>query len=455
MSLARVRRSALLLPLALGIALSAPAHAGGYAAPADFKSKLVSQTSGQVASYYAYGPGPLWIDADGTLDPAADELVTLIQTAADDGLDPAALHADQLAAAVMAAKQQPTPEALAAAEAMLSRTFADYVAALRQESGANMKYEASTLQPRFNGAYFALNNAAKAPSLADYIRDMEWMHPLYGPLRWSLVNDPTVTPDARRVAIENLDRIRQIPAQPQGRHIIINAATAMLTMYDGDRLADSMRVVVGKPDPRKETPAYAGYIRTAFVNPYWNVPDDFVKSLIAKNVLEQGQAYLKRQGYEVLSGWGDDAQRLDPTKLDWRAVQRGEIFVHVRQKPGPRNSMGTIKYEFPNPYGIYLHDTPEKDLMDKDNRQLSAGCIRLEDAKKLGMWLLQTNDIDMSSDAPEQKLDLPQPVPVYVVYLTASANNGRLAIGDDPYARDRAAPAASTATSSSLALQNE
>ena len=215
-----------------------------------------------------------------------------------------------------------------------------------------------------------------------------------------------------------------------------------------------MRVVVGKPDPHKETPAYAGYIRTAFVNPYWNVPDDFVKSLIAKNVLEQGQSYLKRQGYEVLSGWGDDAHMLDPTKLDWRAVQRGEIFVHVRQKPGPRNSMGTIKYEFPNPYGIYLHDTPEKDLMDKDNRQLSAGCIRLEDAKKLGEWLLKTDNIDMSSDAPEQKLDLPQPVPVYVVYLTAHADNGRLAIGDDPYARDGTAPSSST-PASSLALQNE
>ena len=72
-------------------------------------------------------------------------------------------------------------------------------------------------------------------------------------------------------------------------------------------------------------------------------------------------------------------------------MQRGELAIHVRQKPGPRNSMGTVKYEFPNPYGIYLHDTPEKELMQKDDRQLSAGCIRLEDAKKLGEWLLKGN----------------------------------------------------------------
>jgi murein L,D-transpeptidase YcbB/YkuD len=433
------------------LALSQPAHASGYAASPDFKTQLVSQTTGQVASFYAYGPGPLWIGAGGTLDPAADELVKLIRTAADDGLDPAPLHAQQLAAAVAAAEQQPTPQNLAAAETALSTTFAAYVDALRQESGAHMKYEASTLQPRYNGAYFVLASAAKAPSLAEYIRNMPWMHPLYAPLRWALLDDATVTPDARQVAIKNLDRIRQIPAQPQGRHIIINTATAMLTMYDGDQVADSMRVVVGKPDPHKETPAYAGYIRTAFVNPYWNVPDDFVRSLIARNVLSEGMAYLKRQGYEVLSGWGEDARLLDPTKLDWHAVQRGELAVHVRQKPGPRNSMGTVKYEFPNPYGIYLHDTPEKDLLNKDDRQLSAGCIRLGDAKKLGEWLLN-GKLDMSSTAPEQKFDLPRPVPVYVVYLTAHADNGRVAIGDDPYGRDVVAPAKPP---SSLALQNE
>jgi murein L,D-transpeptidase YcbB/YkuD len=449
MSLARARRTAILLPLAMGLVLSQPAAATGYAASPEMKSQLVTQSTGQVASFYAYGPGPLWIDAGGALDPGADELVKLVQTAADDGLDPAALHADRLAAAVAAAKQQPTPATLATAEAMLSRAFADYVAALRNESGEHMKYETTTLQPRNYGAYYALTTAAKAPSLAEYIHNMEWMHPLYAPLRQALMNDTGVTPDQRRVAIENLDRIRQIPPQPRGRHIIIDSATAMLTMYDDDKAVDSMRVVVGKPDPHKETPAYAGYIRTAFVNPYWNVPDDFVKSLIAKNVLEQGLGYLKRQGYEVLSGWDKDAQLLDPAKLDWHAIRSGEVYVHVRQKPGPRNSMGTVKYEFPNPYGIYLHDTPEKDLMDKDNRQLSAGCIRLEDAKKLGEWLLK-GKLDMSSKTPEQRFDLPQPVPVYVVYLTARADNGRLAISDDPYDRD-----APSTPSSSLALKNQ
>jgi murein L,D-transpeptidase YcbB/YkuD len=197
-----------------------------------------------------------------------------------------------------------------------------------------------------------------------------------------------------------------------------------------------MRVIVGKPD--KQTPAYAGYIRYAVLNPYWNVPDDLVRSLIARNVLSQGMSYLKRQGYEVVSGWEDDATVLDPHSIDWAAVRRGDVDIRVRQLPSAKNSMGKVKYEFPNPYGIYLHDTPERALLDKDARQLSSGCIRLEDAKRLGQWLME-GDIEASSDAPEQKVELPQPVPIYVTYLTAHADGGRLAFGPDPYDRDRQA----------------
>lgn len=445
MSLARARRTALFMPLALSLFAAQPAHAAGAFASPELKAQLVSQTSGQVASFYSYASGPLWIAADGTLDPAAEEFVRLIETAQDDGLDPAALNATALNAAVTEARFSPTPASLTRAEALLSQTFARYVAALRNESGDAMQYEAATLKPQQAIDYYTLAEAAKAPSLSEYIRQMPWMHPLYAPLRHALMVDTTLSPADRALAVANLERIRQIPAQPRGRHIIIDSADATLSMYDGDKLVDTMKVVVGKPN--KQTPAYAGYIRTAYTNPYWNVPDDMVSSIIARNVLSQGFGYLKRQGYEVLSGWEDDARMLDPVTVDWAAVRRGDEMVHVRQKPGPRNSMGTIKYEFPNPYGIYLHDTPERESLEQDDRQLSAGCIRLEDAKKLGEWLMQ-EPIEVASGAPEQKLALPEPVPVYVVYLTARAEGNRVAVRADPYARDRTALA-------TVALQNE
>jgi murein L,D-transpeptidase YcbB/YkuD len=446
MSLARVGRMAVLLPLAVSVALSQPAFAKKKAAPPPavvhvptFQEQLASRSTGELSSFYAYRSAPLWTRADGTIDPAAFELVKLVQTADADGLDPAALHAAELAQAVSQAQATPTPAALIDAEVRLSQTFADYVAALRQPGRSGMTYEAVTLRPHTLGTYFTLTEAAKAPSLAEYVRDMRWMHPLYAPLR-KIVGGGALNPSEREVAVTNLARIREIPAHPADRYIMIDAANATLSMYEGDRVVDTMRVIVGKAVT--QTPIYAGYVRYAVTNPYWNVPDNLVRSLIAKNMLSRGASYMKRQGYEVVEGWGPDAPVLDPNSIDWHAVQRGDIDPHVRQLPGPLNSMGKVKYEFPNVYGIYLHDTPEKDLLEKDVRQLSNGCIRLEDANRLGRWLLGGELASISKSAPEQKVDLPQPIPIYITYLTARPDGDRIAVSGDPYAHDRPALAA-------------
>ena len=109
---------------------------------------------------------------------------------------------------------------------------------------------------------------------------------------------------------------------------------------------------------------------------------------------------------------------LDPAKVDWRAVAAGRDKVLVRQLPGPRNSMGQIKIPFPNDSDLYLHDTPNKDLFAQDDRKLSHGCIRLEDAERLGRWLMGREPQAASND-PEQNVLLPSPVPIYLTYLTA------------------------------------
>jgi murein L,D-transpeptidase YcbB/YkuD len=335
MSLARACRIAALVPLALSVAVSQPALAKKkkVAAPVavhvpTFQEQLVSRSSGELGTFYAYRSTPLWTRADGTVDPAALELLKLVQTADADGLEPAALHADELAQAVNTAQATHTPDALINAEVLLSRTFAEYVAALRQPGPSGMTYEAATLRPHTLGAYYTLSEAAKAPSLAEYVRDMRWMHPLYAPLR-QVVSSGAVGPSERQVAVANLIRIRDIPAHPADRYILIDAANATLSMYEGDRVVDTMRVIVGKAVT--QTPIYAGYVRYAVTNPYWNVPDNLVRSLIAKNMLSQGARYMKRQGYEVVDGWEPGAAVLDPTSIDWHAVQRGDIDPHVRQ----------------------------------------------------------------------------------------------------------------------------
>jgi len=165
------------------------------------------------------------------------------------------------------------------------------------------------------------------------------------------------------------------------------------------------------------------------------VPEDLVRDKIVPAVLKRGVSYLKAGRYEVLADWGADAQPVDPATIDWREVASGAREVRVRQLPGAGNAMGLVKFEFPNPLGIYLHDTPDKHLMLEELRQFSSGCVRLEDAVRLGNWLLQA-PLPAGGDEPEQKVGLPQIVPVYITYLTAHLEGGTIARGPDPYKRD-------------------
>jgi murein L,D-transpeptidase YcbB/YkuD len=205
-------------------------------------------------------------------------------------------------------------------------------------------------------------------------------------------------------------------------------------MYEGDDVVGTMKVVVGNPK-LGETPMMAGWIRWAIENPYWEVPNDITQKEIAPDILKSGVRYLKQHGYEVLDGWDADSQVIDPATVDWKAVHAGDVQVHVRQKPGGENFMGKVKFEFPNPDGIYLHDTPAKWLMSKDARQLSHGCIRMQDAALMHEWLMGAPFPENAP--PEDKVPLEKPVPIYVTYLTAlPADGGAIVFHDDPYGRD-------------------
>ena len=158
--------------------------------------------------------------------------------------------------------------------------------------------------------------------------------------------------------------------------------------------------------------------------------------VIAKNVLEQGQGYLTSHGYQTFDSFGDDAQKLDPAKVDWKAVAAGTEKVAVRQLPGPANSMGEMKFGFANKYDIYLHDTPRKEVFAEADRDLSHGCIRLSDAPRLARFLLGRDPRAADNGVAEQHVELPTPVPIYVTYLTAQVRDGQLAFVDDVYGRD-------------------
>jgi len=233
----------------------------------------------------------------------------------------------------------------------------------------------------------------------------------------------------------NLERLRALPIN-LGRHfILVDAASARLWMFEGDREVDSMKVIVGKPE--EPTPMMAGVIRYAIFNPFWNVPPDLVRTVYVPRI-RANRAALAALRMDPWSDYTADAHKLDPSAVDWASVQAGSVNVGLRQRPGADNSMGAVKFMLPNELGIYLHDTPNKTLFSKPQRTFSAGCVRVEDYRRLARWLYQRGDAGAKGDAPDQRVDLQRPVPVYISYLTAMPEAGAVTVAKDVYGRDGA-----------------
>jgi murein L,D-transpeptidase YcbB/YkuD len=373
---------------------------------------------------------PLWLNEFGRPSGAASMLMHHLRTSQFDGVSPRKLGWNRVAKQVDRARRGDADD-IAKAEVALSEAFAAYVRAMRGADHDQMIYESAALAPVVPTVRAALDTAAAASDLEAYVAEFRWMHPLYAPMREAM-EDSRLSESQRRQVWTNLARIRAIPAMPQGRHILVDTASARLWMYEDGRPVDSMRVVVGKPE--LQTPMMAGFVRAAVLNPYWNIPDDLVQGTIAANVLDKGLGYLRSGRYEVFSDW-QAREKVDPSTIDWRAVHEGRSRVHVRQLPGGDNFMGKVKFVFPNAQGIFLHDTPDKHLLREDARQLSSGCVRLEDAAKMHRWLMG-EPLPARVREAEQVVPLPEMVPVYITYLTAMPQGGTIAFHSDPYGRD-------------------
>jgi murein L,D-transpeptidase YcbB/YkuD len=400
------------------------------AAPAVTQQPPVSGQS--TADFYRARAGyPLWL-APAAGD-AADQLIALLSSANVDGLYPDKYHVPALQQALAAARSGKKKD-VEAAERELSDAFVTYVDDLTRDPNIGIIYVDPQLRPKPPSPLAVLLNAAAAPALGGYVRDLGWLHPFYAQLRRALANHQYASEHERQLIALNLERARALPVGKQ-RYILVNAAQQKLFMYDKGELVDSMVVVVGKA--KYPTPMMTAYVRFASLNPYWFVPPDLAAERIAPNVVKRGLKYLDELGYQVLSDWDENPTIIDPKTIDWKAVVDGKVEVRIRQLPGPHNSMGRMKFMFPNEAGIYLHDNPERELFTEASRLYSGGCIRLEDAARLGRWLFGY-DLNWESAGTEQRVPLPSLVPVYVTYLTAMPEGSSIAYYDDVYGRDAA-----------------
>lgn len=391
------------------------------------------------AAYETYRIQPIWT-RHGVDEPAVAQLISVLQRAPFDGFPEGSALATEAQAAAGQARTG-DPAALTTAEQVLSAAWVRYVRAINRPT-QGMIYAVPFLQPQPPSTEQILLTTAAAPSLKDYLLKTSQVNPMYAQLRdtgWAQAQaSGDLTPDPRLLA--NLDRLRSIPAK--GRFLLVDSGSSTMTLYDHGEPVDSMKVITGTR--QLPTPLIASVMYYITYNPYWHAPDHLVRKTIAPTYLRQGIRYFKSHGYHVIDEWSPTANIIDPTTIDWKAAAAGTVHLRIRQDPGPLNSMGDLKFPFANPENIYLHDTPSRGLFAKENRNLSNGCVRVEDAKRLGRWLLG-HDPEAPGDEAETNVSLPKGMPIYLTYITAKVADGQITYLPDLYGWDSAPPSFASA----------
>jgi murein L,D-transpeptidase YcbB/YkuD len=276
--------------------------------------------------------------------------------------------------------------------------------------------------------------------------------------RHGLVDDGKLTPDTikslnvplteRVIQLQNsLERWRWLPDQYVNAPLIVNLPEFVLRGYSPEHQLDfTMKVVVGKVLGDHDTPVFAHMMRYLIFRPYWNVPHDIVEKELMPHIRSSGVAYLASHNFEVTDSKGNVI-----TTFTAKDIEHGGL--QVREKPGPKNSLGLVKFMFPNQYDIYLHSTPQPELFSRSRRDFSHGCIRVQKPEDLAVWVLANSNTsappgkdwdadtihDVMTNGPDNRqVNLKTPLPVVIFYVTAiAAEDGHIHFFDDLYGYDQ------------------
>lgn len=238
----------------------------------------------------------------------------------------------------------------------------------------------------------------------------------------------------------NLAARRSFEARAETRFVLVNVPAYRLTLVENGSAVLDMKVAVGEEG--WETPPIDEVIRKIVVNPVWKVPATIVAADLAPKVLANPR-HLAENGFVVVQA-GDGEKPVDPKRIDWTSIDPETFPYLVRQQPGPENLLGRLKFLFPNREDIYLHDTPQRAIFERPERDVSHGCIRLEKARELAVALLRgvpgwsRAELDERIDRGETtEVDLAEPMPIHLVYWTAwVAPDGTLQHRKDIYGRE-------------------
>jgi murein L,D-transpeptidase YcbB/YkuD len=208
-----------------------------------------------------------------------------------------------------------------------------------------------------------------------------------------------------------------------GRRVFVNIPEARAYAINGDDIELDMRVIVGHPN--RPTPVLSSYINGIVVNPIWTIP----RSIAVQDYLprqQQDGSYFERNSIRVYSNRDDGAKEVSPQEIDWQLLSDRSFPYRLKQDAGPGNSLGRYKFEFPNAYDVYLHDTPGQPLLDLGYRTLSSGCVRLQEPAALAKWLAgseqpsgRLREAEELAGYQSRKIRITEKIPVDLVYLSA------------------------------------
>lgn len=383
-------------------------------------------------------------------------------------------NVDFAAMALAVSRASDVRAAIAAAEppyagyAALERALARYRALADDPALANVPLPTGTLRPgdrfadagalrRFLTALGDAPGSATATAttdsvydatLVDAVRRFQRRHGLevdgvIGPATRAQLRVPLA---ARVAQMElTLERWRWLSDVPPARYAVVNIPAFRLYVFEGDRAALHpelrMNVIIGRAEQRRLTPVFVGTMREVVFRPYWDVPPSIAQREEVPR-LRRNPGYADRQSLEIVSGGEGDAHVYAMTGANLDRVAGGSL--RLRQRPGPNNALGLVKFVFPNSYSVYMHGTPAQELFSRTRRDFSHGCIRVEDPPALAELVLRGQSgwdataIDAAMHGSRTvHVPIDRPLGVFVLYATTVVgDDGTVYFYPDLYGRD-------------------
>jgi murein L,D-transpeptidase YcbB/YkuD len=389
---------------------------------------------------------PAWVNGDAPA-PAMDQLVRALERADAHGLDPARYGIKDLAAARAQATDKAgrtrfSIDAVPPMDARLTYAYLQYAAdLLGWTHDPREVYENWRAVPQRDDLAARLDDALSTGRIGETLDALAPTHPQYKGLQAALAAE-RAHPDGHLEQLKmNLERWRWMPRDLGDRYVLVNVPAYQMQVIDNGHPVVAMRVIVGSPET--PTPLFSDEMTYVVFSPYWNIPESIIRKETIPHMAKDPD-YLERNHIEVVGTNGRPVD--DPSAIDW-SDDAALAKLRFRQAPGPENALGLVKFIFPNHFSVYLHDTPNDRLFAKPQRDLSHGCIRVENPVALARYVLRgrpewTDErITTAMHAKSQQVvTLKQHLPVHIGYWTAwvEPDGKTVTYTGDPYGIDAA-----------------